>query len=431
MTFMNVSNLARKQRLILWIDKVIGVPLCAVLSSFAWLGRHRRGHLDYVPSRILFVKLVEMGSNVLASSAFDEAARLVGAENIYIMTLSENRPILELLPYFPATNIITVGGGSLQSLGCSMLRALQQIRKLRIDAAVDFDGLTRTSAIITYLTGARLRVGYYNFTCEGPYRGRLFNREVNYTFQHHASITFKTLIRTLANRTDQPLLKEQVSVAPPPRFIPLAEDLSRVRKLLEGLLHGERRDLVVLNPNCSDIVPLRRWPSERYIDLGRALLAQDGVSVVVTGSPGERTEGARIAAAIGQAGRCISLAGRTTLRDLLTLYCGAKLLISNDSGPCHFASMTPVDVIALFGPETPQLYGPMGDRVTIIYKRLACSPCVNLLNHRVSPCKDNACMKEISVEEVLQAAKGVLDRRQGTVSEVVFEPRTQNLLAAR
>jgi ADP-heptose:LPS heptosyltransferase len=107
-------------------------------------------------------------------------------------------------------------------------------------------------------------------------------------------------------------------------------------------------------------------------------------------------------------GRAISMAGRTSLRQLLVLYSLADLLVSNDSGPVHFAALTPVPVVALFGPETPVLYGPLSRRARAVHSGLACSPCVNILNHRMSPCTDNQCMKRIEVEQVLTAAREVL-----------------------
>jgi hypothetical protein len=54
----------------------------------------------------------------------------------------------------------------------------------------------------------------------------------------------------------------------------------------------------------------------------------------------------------------------------------------------------------LFGPETPALYGSIGNSIAIT-ANLACSPCVSAANHRKTPCQDNVCMQKISVAEVL------------------------------
>jgi ADP-heptose:LPS heptosyltransferase len=147
------------------------------------------------------------------------------------------------------------------------------------------------------------------------------------------------------------------------------------------------------------------------IELGHRILTEiPGSTVAITGAPSEQSGAEHIARQISDDHRCICVAGHTTLRDLLTLYTIADVLISNDSGPCHFASLTPIRVIALFGPETPQLYGPLGEAKVALSANLACSPCVNMLNHRFSPCTDNQCMQRISVDRVFDALTETLAR---------------------
>jgi ADP-heptose:LPS heptosyltransferase len=86
------------------------------------------------------------------------------------------------------------------------------------------------------------------------------------------------------------------------------------------------------------------------------------------------------------------------------------VMISNDSGPAHFAAACGLPTIVLFGPETPSLYRPLGS-ATAIYAGLACSPCVSASNHRKTACTDNVCMQAIGVEQVFQAAESVLAAR--------------------
>ena len=75
-------------------------------------------------------------------------------------------------------------------------------------------------------------------------------------------------------------------------------------------------------------------------------------------------------------------------------------MVTNDSGPGHFSSVTDLHTVVLFGPETPALYGSLGKSIPIT-AQLACSPCVSAANHRKTPCQDNVCMKAISVSHVL------------------------------
>lgn len=398
------------------LDRLVGKPLCALLTGYERVRRALSRRKAEPPRRILFVKLIEMGSTVLACPAFREAERLVGRENLFILVFEENRPIVDLLPFFPPENVLTVRRDSLTDFARGLLGVMRRTRRERIDTALDMEGLTRSSAIITWLTGARNRVGFYNFTSEGPYRGRLFTHELNPVFQHHTSELFLALVRALvAEERGVPRVKERVEPGPLPRFEPSSSERAAVREILDreaGRPVTER--LVLLNPNCSDLLPLRRWATERFVELGRRLLAaHDDLMIVVTGAPSEREEAEALARQIGSPGRVICTAGRTSLRQLLVLYGESELLVSNDSGPVHFAALTQVRVVALFGPETPLLYGPLGEHVTNLTANLACSPCVNMLNHRFSPCTDNVCMQELSVDLVLDAAERQLAGASG------------------
>ena len=74
--------------------------------------------------------------------------------------------------------------------------------------------------------------------------------------------------------------------------------------------------------------------------------------------------------------------------------------------------MTPVHQVNLFGPETPQLYGPLGTRTRVLYTPLACSPCLTALNHRLSACQNNVCIQKITVDDVLEEAIAALRERE-------------------
>src|SRR6202012_3321141 len=88
--------------------------------------------------------------------------------------------------------------------------------------------------------------------------------------------------------------------------------------------------------------------------------------------------------------------------ELPALYAQAALMVTNDSGPAHFAAAAGLPTIVLFGPETSHLYKPLGT-ARAIYAGLACSPCVSAHNHRKTACTDNVCMQAISVDDVYTA----------------------------
>jgi ADP-heptose:LPS heptosyltransferase len=165
--------------------------------------------------------------------------------------------------------------------------------------------------------------------------------------------------------------------------------------------------LVLLYPS-GGILPIRAWPLEYFCRTAKDLIDR-GHAVAVIGLPGDK----ELARAIQEHCRsplCIDLTGYTkTIRELLVLFHFSSLLITNDGGPGQFAVMTPIRSILFFGPETPELYGPISSGTKVFFSGIACSPCLTAYNHRNSPCDgDNRCLKVITPESVLECALGML-----------------------
>jgi len=394
-----------------FLDYWLGVPACALLtllrglaSAAAAEGKPAR------PQKILFLKFIEQGATVLAQDAIRRATQVVGRDNLFFCVFESNRAILDLLDTVPAGNIISIRDQRFVPFAIDFLRAAWTVRAKQIDAVIDMEFFSRASAIFTFLTGATTRVGLHRFTGELPYRGDLMTHRVQYLPHLHISLQYLVMVEAACHDPNElPMLKvplAQIMGTPsaPPRFVPDADDLRRMRERLAGTASP----IVVLNPNASDLLPLRKWQSARFVSLAQRIHATyPNALLVLTGASSERAAVDALCREIN-APRTVSVAGQTTLRELLTLYTIADVLVTNDSGPGHFASLTPVHAIVMFGPETPRLFGPLAPSTTVIWKELACSPCVNVFNHRLSPCRNNVCMQLITVDEVFAAVKAAV-----------------------
>ncbi len=115
---------------------------------------------------------------------------------------------------------------------------------------------------------------------------------------------------------------------------------------------------------------------------------------------------------------CVDLTGYTkSIRELLMLMHASRLLITNDGGPSHFATVTPIQTMVFFGPETGKLYGPLGTRNTVLESGIACSPCLSAYNHRLTFCDgDNQCLKRIAPDPVLNQALAYLQAHTPAVA---------------
>jgi ADP-heptose:LPS heptosyltransferase len=390
-----------------WVDRYVGSILCFGLTLVRRVGDVFGGRKRALlpPSKILFIKLIEQGATVLAYGAIKKAAAKVGRENVYFCVFPENRAIVDLLELVPPENVIEIRSEGMLVFAVDVLRVVVFCRRKKIDTTIDMEFMARAPAILAFCTGARRRVGLHRFTTEGPYRGDLMTDRLPPNPYLHTAEAYSLLVHVLDAPPDEvPKGKMPVAEieAPAPRFNPTDEERDRIAQLIEGEAGGSvGGPIVLLNPNASDLLPLRRWQSDRFVELGRRLLAEQAdVTVAVTGAPSERSAAEEICAAIGEPPRVISLAGKTTLRDLLVVYSLADVLVTNDSGPGHFASLTEIHNIVLFGPASVTGWGPRGGRHHVIRADLACSPCVDSMNNRLSPCNDNVCMQSIGVDQV-------------------------------
>jgi len=395
------------------VDRKLGAPLCFFLSCVHGVRRiFSKPRLIRDPEKILFIELSEMGSMVLAYSLFKKTKELFPKAELYFLTFKENRHAVDILGIIPGENVITVSSRNFFSFFFTSLRAVGKLRRLKISVALDMELFARFTAILSYLSGARNRVGYYRYHNEGLYRGNVLTHKVAFNPHIHMSQNFLNLVYALSSSSqDAPLTKRFLSdyeiVVP---RIQAAPD-SRMRILRK--LREENKDItsdkkiVLLNPNVSDIVPVRRWPMENYIELAKRLLQHEGVFILVTGVKSEKEHGDDLCEAVGSE-RCLNLAGKTTFFELIDLYHLADILITNDSGPVHFSVMTDIKTFAFFGPETPGLYGPLGKNCRVFYSGYGCSPCLSAFNHRKSPCTDNRCLKAITVEEVYREVKELI-----------------------
>jgi ADP-heptose:LPS heptosyltransferase len=391
------------------LDRFLGVPLCAACTLARRVGRLlSRGANRYPTRKILIIKLSEMGSTVLAYPALAELKKRCAGAEFFFLVFKKNAAIVEALNLVPAENIIAVdyhSFGSLLRTGCA---AILRLFRERIDTVIDMDFFSRLTGLLSFLVCRGNRVGFHRYNDEGLYRGDLLTHRVLYSPHVHTSIAFAALTRSLfEDPEDEPLYRGSIDCESlqPPQYEPAPADLESVRKKLAAAgARGSAIKPIIVNPNSSDIFPLRKWPIENFAALCEGLLRwMPDSHLVITGVASEREDAAHILERVRDP-RCIDFTGRTSFRELLALYSMARLMITCDSGPAHFATLLDLPTLVLFGPETPRLYGPLGDKSKVLYTEFACSPCVSVYNGKKSSCTDNRCLKTISVETVLDEA---------------------------
>lgn len=387
------------------IDYFAGIPLCFGLSLLRRVKNLALPEVLPEPKKILFIELSEMGSAFLAYSSLALAVEKVGKENVYFLIFEKNRESVDLLDIIPRENVITIPDKDFITFALGTLKALAKIRSLGIDTSLDLELFSRATSLISYLSGAKNRVGYDNFTDEGLYRGNFLTHRVMLNNHQHIALNFLALVEALkSDRSELPMLKADVSplMRDLPHIVPNDTEKNEMWNLLkkEYPSLSETNKIVIINPDPG-LLELRGWPVASYRILVEKLLDEDpDMIVALMGLPRSSSYAAKVFPERHKA-RCIDFCGKTrNLKDVTTLFFFAKLLITNDSGPGHLASLARIPAVVLFGPESPEKYGPLGNTVTSVFANFSCSPCYSPANHRYSLCTNNRCLQAITVPRV-------------------------------
>ena len=405
-----------------WIDRWAGIPLCAAVSALDAVLRPFRkdDQAEQAPRAIVVILLSEMGSLVLAHEMFAQLRQRYPGAPLHALLFGKNREILDLMKVVDPANVHAVNDKSLGGLLSSLWKAIGELRRAHVDVAIDCELFSRISSLLSYASGARIRVGFHRHTQEGLYRGSHINRPVPYNPYHHISAQFLTLARAI-DSTAVPKSKLPANLAitgatKPPPHVQLDPALvpGIQARLAQDFPAIAGKPLVLVYPG-GGILPIRAWPLDSYTALCRGLVA-DGCAVAVIGLKDDQALARQLVADVQAAfpasptSSVIDLTGYTrSISELLALFHVARLLVTNDGGPGQFAALTPIWTLMLFGPETPGLYAPLTPQCHSFYSQWPCSPCLTAYNHRSSYCDgDNQCLKVIAPDTVLAKARECL-----------------------
>ncbi len=388
-----------------FIDKWAGIPLVFILSVLLWILElftfRRKNNPDL--SNTLFIELSEMGSAVLADPAM-RSLRHMGGGQLFFAIFESNYRSLQILNTVKEDHIFKMRSDNLFNLGIDVFRFFIWCRSKKISAVIDMELFSRFTAILSGISGAGSRIGFSQFHDEGMYRGFIINYPVRYNPHVHIAINFISLVQRALNQYSNPyptiqVDPDQLKIA---QAVPGHFDINRVKEKLSDLdKDWNKKRIVLINPNASDLLPQRRWLPEYFVSVGREILKNfEDVLIIATGAPSEKEYVQKVVDEIDNE-RCVNSAGIFDFLELIPLYLLSELMLTNDSGPAHFSSVTPLKVFVIMGPETPVLYGPLGN-AEVFYLGLPCSPCVSAANHRKTTCITRPCISGISPESVYE-----------------------------
>jgi len=324
---------------------------------------------------IAVVKFWGIGNAALLLPVLRRLRERYPSARLTVVTLAHNEAVYR----GAADRILSV---RLRPFPCALIdlvRITLRLRRDRIDLAIDMEQFVRSSQVLLFLARARQVVA---FDTPGLARATLADVRVPYDDHRHMGESFLDVARSVGVRGG--------------RYEP-----GGLRARVPSPIAPGESPLVVLHPGSGDNFPGRRWPAARYGELARRLV-DAGARVAVTGTPHER---AIVDEVIRASGRPLfDCSGKLSIDELVALLDAADLLVSNDTGPVHLASALGIPVYAIYGPNTPRLYGPLSEGSRSFYDAPPCSPCITNFNHKTSRCLNPVCIRSIPADAVTAAA---------------------------
>jgi heptosyltransferase-3 len=192
------------------------------------------------------------------------------------------------------------------------------------------------------------------------------------------------------------------------RIRPGADVTAKIARLIDAAGFGGQR-IVAVCPGSK--MPATQWPEDRFAEMGLRLLKRfPDVRLLVLGAPHERPLGDRLCA--GWGARAKNFAGDLAIWESAAALERCHLYIGNDTGTMHLAASVGTPCVAIFSArDNPGKWEPAGEGHTVLRHDVPCAGCV------LTVCVDHdlACLKGISVDQVLDAASARLAEREATV----------------
>lgn len=370
------------------IDNTIGRIICAAL---VFLDNLRRPKAPEKINKVLVTKLRGVGDIVLALPMI-KALKDDGKEVIFLGSdknrfIVEGQPFVDHVIYFKAESF----WGALK-----LFSVIKKIRKEKIEASLDLTQSFHFSAMLNFLSGARLRVGFENRSKLKKNKNRIYTHLVAFNDSQHLVESYFDLLRPLGIET--PASHKLVDL----KFS--REDRANVVGYLKARKTEGRRFVGI---HLSSLVPAKRWAGERWAEIVDYLNEKE-FTVVAVGLAGENSMVEKVKSLLKNDKQdLVNVAGVFSLPQLIALMPLLKFFLAKDGGPMHIAAAMGLPTLGLFGPETPVRYAPYNEKSVSLYRGgdFDCSPCSKPYSGFFPRCKKPLCLEAIKTVEVLDFVK--------------------------
>ena len=335
--------------------------------------------------RILIRATNWVGDAIMTLPALEAVRENFPTSHITVLAKPWVAPLFENHPAINRVLVFDKGNGAKAGF-VEMLRVSRLIRKERFDLAILFQNAFE-AALVAFLGRVKLRIGYKT---DG--RGFMLTHGVSRTekvLRIHQVGYYCEILRAMGWPAED---------RDPVLYID-----SEVREQAAGILKSNGIDsldvIVGLSPGAV-FGSAKRWPPDRFAEIGDRAAERWGARIVVFGSGGERAIGDRVRAAMKH--EALNLCGKTSLRVAMGAMSLCRFFVTNDSGLMHMASALGLPTVAVFGSTDHVATGPRGPKTRIVRCAASCAPCLK------QECPtDHRCMLDITPEMVWETMEAL------------------------
>ncbi len=374
-------------------DKTFCAFLCFFISLFKKKSKKSNSPFEVLnnSNNLLFIKFIAIGDLVVILPLLKTFKDNFPNKKIFFLASTrvkevlDNQPFIdEIIYYEPSLNFFT------------LYKLIKKLNKLQITFVFQLDHYYRFPLLIALLAKIPYQIGF-NFPIFG--KKQMLDFKVPYKIRNHEVDNFLNFARFFNLKLPEPI-----------KLLPLVikkNDKAKINLILNQnkLLPSSQinktnlnQSFIIIHPGTSKQAKSRQWSFKNWLSLIQKILADYPYKIIICGGTNE----AKLNLNLPSSKKIINLVDQLSLTEFAYLTSLSVLYIGLDTGPTHIAAAMQAKVFALYGPNTPEKWGPFGTQNETIHYALNCSPCIKQYLGKIKNCKNNKCMQGITVEQVLE-----------------------------
>lgn len=375
----------RERALVTAADAVLGAARTVA-------GPFRRRTRPAAPRRILLLRLERIGDLLMALPGIADVRALVPEAEIDLVVGSWNAEVARSIRGLSRVEVMDTAWLARRGTGAGMpalLKTARGWRERNYDLAINFEPDVRSNLLLA-VSGSCWTAGY-----RSAGGGPLLDVALDFDPGQHTTDNARRLVATVLGHGAPAVHGPLLAIAPSHHEAAAARLDRHAAPLVAMHVPGGR--------------PVKQWDPERFAEVARALVQQQGATIVLTGGPGDRPLIERVSTTLPRE-RVVDLCDESSLLTVGAALERCDLLITGDTGPMHLAAAVGTPIVAVFGPSDPRRYAPRGAADRVIRVDLPCAPC-NRIRLPPARCTGHTpqCLALVTPDRVLAAAVSILE----------------------